>query len=72
MLKAYWPGLVHKSEEHAVRLELQDDAQASAAYWDLAERFRGRLAGVLVPPMARRGVELFAGVVQDAVFGGPL
>ncbi|MFF3624985.1 GNAT family N-acetyltransferase [Streptomyces sp. NPDC002467] len=32
-------------------------------------RFRGKLAGVLVHPMARRGVELFAGVVQDQVFG---
>ncbi|QES47039.1 GNAT family N-acetyltransferase [Streptomyces venezuelae] len=69
VLKAYWPGLVHKSEEHAVRLDLQDDAQVSAAYRDLADRFRGKLAGVLVQPMARRGVELFAGVVQDAVFG---
>ncbi|MFD9722257.1 GNAT family N-acetyltransferase [Streptomyces sp. NPDC059072] len=69
VLKAYWPGLVHKSEEHAVRLDLTDDTQVAAAYQDLAERFRGKLTGVLVQPMARGGVELFAGVVQDAVFG---
>ncbi|MBZ9594006.1 bifunctional GNAT family N-acetyltransferase/acetate--CoA ligase family protein [Streptomyces yangpuensis] len=69
VLKAYWPGLVHKSEEHAVRLDLTDDAEVSTGYQDFAERFRGKLAGVLVQPMARRGVELFVGVVQDAVFG---
>ncbi|MFJ6939704.1 GNAT family N-acetyltransferase [Streptomyces sp. NPDC101132] len=69
VLKAYWPGLVHKTEEHAVRLSLEGDAEVAAAYRDMAERFRGKLAGVLVQPMARSGVELFAGVVQDAVFG---
>ncbi|MCB5180874.1 bifunctional acetate--CoA ligase family protein/GNAT family N-acetyltransferase [Streptomyces antimicrobicus] len=69
VLKAYWPGLVHKSEEHAVRLDLRDDAAVTDAYRDVAERFRGKLTGVLVQPMARGGVELFAGVVQDAVFG---
>ncbi|MFJ5547472.1 GNAT family N-acetyltransferase [Streptomyces sp. NPDC093225] len=69
VLKAHWPGLVHKSEEHAVRLDLKDDAEVAAAYRDLAERFTGKLSGVLVQPMARSGVELFTGVVQDAVFG---
>ncbi|MGW7363718.1 bifunctional acetate--CoA ligase family protein/GNAT family N-acetyltransferase [Streptomyces sp. NPDC054841] len=69
VLKAYWPGLLHKSEEHAVRLDLRGDAQVRAAHREFASRFDGKLAGVLVQPLAERGVELFAGVVQDDVFG---
>ncbi|MFF8843389.1 GNAT family N-acetyltransferase [Streptomyces sp. NPDC015127] len=69
VLKAHWPGLVHKSEEHAVRLGLRDDEQVRSAYRDFVERFAGRLEGVLVQPMAEHGIELFAGVVQDEVFG---
>ncbi|MFD7445663.1 GNAT family N-acetyltransferase [Streptomyces sp. NPDC059909] len=69
VLKAYWPGLIHKSDEHAVRLDLRGDADVRAAHHDFVSRFDGQLAGVLVQPLAERGVELFAGVVQDEVFG---
>ncbi|MGW1884578.1 bifunctional acetate--CoA ligase family protein/GNAT family N-acetyltransferase [Streptomyces sp. NPDC001970] len=69
VLKAYRPGLVHKSAEDAVRLSLRDEAEVRAAYRDFAGRWDGQLSGVLVQPMAERGVELFAGVVQDEVFG---
>ncbi|WBB61954.1 GNAT family N-acetyltransferase [Streptomyces sp. WMMC500] len=68
-LKAYWPGLVHKSEQGAVVLDLQGDAQVRAACRDLAARFAGTMTGVLVQPMAGRGTELFAGVTDDDVFG---
>lgn len=69
VLKAHWPGLVHKSEQRAVLLDLTGESAVRAAYRDLANRFQGVLSGVLVQPMAGRGVELFAGVVQDEVFG---
>ncbi|MFF7474641.1 GNAT family N-acetyltransferase [Streptomyces sp. NPDC008092] len=69
VLKAHWPGLVHKSEEHAVRLDLRGEAQVRDAYRDLATRFSGLMTGVVVQPLAERGTELFAGVVQDEVFG---
>ncbi|MFD0318511.1 bifunctional acetate--CoA ligase family protein/GNAT family N-acetyltransferase [Streptomyces flavalbus] len=69
VLKAHWPGLVHKSEQRAVHLDLRGDAQVRAAYRDLETRFAGLLTGVVVQPLAPRGTELFAGVVQDEVFG---
>ncbi|WKX13968.1 bifunctional GNAT family N-acetyltransferase/acetate--CoA ligase family protein [Streptomyces sp. NL15-2K] len=69
VLKAYWPGLVHKTEERAVHLDLQGDAQVRSAFRDFGTRFGDRLSGVIVQPLAERGTELFAGVVQDEVFG---
>ncbi|MGW7520111.1 bifunctional acetate--CoA ligase family protein/GNAT family N-acetyltransferase [Streptomyces sp. NPDC054796] len=68
-LKAYWPGLVHKSDEGAVVLDLDGEDRVRAAYRRLATRFEGQMSGAVVQSMARRGVELFAGVVQDDVFG---
>ncbi|KYK13620.1 MULTISPECIES: GNAT family N-acetyltransferase [Streptomyces] len=69
VLKAHWPGLVHKSLQHAVHLDLRDEAQIRAAFQDLRTRFEGLMTGVVVQPLASRGTELFAGVVQDGVFG---
>ncbi|MGW4084305.1 bifunctional acetate--CoA ligase family protein/GNAT family N-acetyltransferase [Streptomyces sp. NPDC004822] len=69
VMKGYWPGLVHKSAAHAVHLDLRGDSQVRAAFRDLETRFAGLLEGVLVQPLADRGTELFAGVVQDEVFG---
>ncbi|MFI6495208.1 GNAT family N-acetyltransferase [Streptomyces sp. NPDC050564] len=69
VMKAYWPGLVHKSEQHAVHLDLEGDAQVRAAFRDFETRFAGLMTGVVVQPLAVRGTELFAGVVQDEVFG---
>lgn len=40
-----------------------------AAYRDLETRFAGLLTGAVVQPLADRGIELLAGVVQDDVFG---
>ncbi|MEV0738241.1 GNAT family N-acetyltransferase [Streptomyces sp. NPDC050549] len=69
VMKGYWPGLLHKSEQHAVHLDLRGDAQVRSAFRDLETRFAGLLTGVVVQPLAERGTELFAGVVQDQVFG---
>lgn len=69
VMKAHWPGLLHKSVEHAVHLDLRGDSQVRAAFRDLETRFAGRLTGVVLQPLAARGTELFAGVVQDEVFG---
>ncbi|MCH0557315.1 GNAT family N-acetyltransferase [Streptomyces sp. MUM 16J] len=69
VMKAYWPGLLHKSEQHAVHLDLRGPAQVRAAHRDLVTRFGDLLTGVVVQPLADRGTELFAGVVQDDVFG---
>ncbi|MEU0440528.1 GNAT family N-acetyltransferase [Streptomyces sp. NPDC006186] len=69
VMKAHWPGLVHKTAERAVHLDLRGDAQVRAAYRDFETRFGDLLTGVVVQPLAERGTELFAGVVQDEVFG---
>jgi acyl-CoA synthetase (NDP forming)/GNAT superfamily N-acetyltransferase len=68
-VKAYWPGLLHKSDQGAVLLDLDGDDSVRAAYRELAGRFAGVMTGVTVQPMAGRGTELVAGVVQDEVFG---
>ncbi|MFS4092957.1 GNAT family N-acetyltransferase [Streptomyces sp. AF1A] len=69
VMKAYWPGLVHKSEQRALYLDLRNASQVRAAHRDLVARFGDRMTGVVVQPLAERGTELFAGVVQDEVFG---
>ncbi|WP_428950573.1 GNAT family N-acetyltransferase [Streptomyces sp. cg35] len=69
VLKAHWPGLLHRTQQRAVHLDLRGDSQVRAAHRDFEIRFGGVLTGVVVQPLAPRGIELFAGVVQDAVFG---
>ncbi|WP_369213303.1 bifunctional acetate--CoA ligase family protein/GNAT family N-acetyltransferase [Streptomyces flavofungini] len=69
VLKAHWPGLRHKSEQHAIHLDVCGDSQVRAAFRDFETRFAGLLTGVVVQPLAERGTEMFAGVVQDEVFG---
>ncbi|MFD9903674.1 GNAT family N-acetyltransferase [Streptomyces sp. NPDC059063] len=69
VLKAHWPGLLHKSQQRALHLDLRGDAQVRAAYRDLETRFGHVMTGVVVQPLAPRGTELFAGVVQDEIFG---
>ncbi|KOG87851.1 CoA-binding protein, partial [Streptomyces varsoviensis] len=68
-LKAYWPGLLHKTEVGALRLDLAGPRSVHAAYTELAGRFSGVMTGAVVQPMAARGIELVAGVAQDQVFG---
>ncbi|MFD9637241.1 bifunctional acetate--CoA ligase family protein/GNAT family N-acetyltransferase, partial [Streptomyces violascens] len=60
VLKAHWPGLLHKTEQHALHLDLRGDSQVRAAYRDFETRFAGLLTGVVVQPLAERGIELFA------------
>ncbi|NEC90156.1 bifunctional GNAT family N-acetyltransferase/acetate--CoA ligase family protein [Streptomyces sp. SID12501] len=69
VMKAHWPGQLHKSEQHAVHLDLEGDAQVRSAFRDFETRFAGLMTGVVVQPLAARGTEVFAGVVQDEVFG---
>ncbi|MFF1478947.1 GNAT family N-acetyltransferase [Streptomyces sp. NPDC058301] len=69
IMKAHWPGLLHKSQQRAVHLDLRGDSQVRAAFRDLQTRFAGLMTGVVLQPLADRGTELFAGVVQDEVFG---
>ncbi|MEW9547751.1 acetate--CoA ligase family protein [Nonomuraea sp. NPDC050783] len=67
VLKAYGPGLVHKSEAGAVVLGLRA-ADLPAAAGEMRARVPG-LAGFLVEEQAAAGVELIVGLVRDPAFG---
>ena len=71
-LKGVARGLVHKTEAHAVRLDLDGapavEAAAEAMAASLA-RDGHELDGFLVQRMAATGTELLVGVVHDPTFG---
>ena len=64
----------HKSEVGGVRVNLATKGEAFAAYQmllDSARRHRpdAEIQGVLVSPMAKKGVEIIVGTLLDATFG---
>ncbi len=66
--------IAHKSEVGGVRVNITTKGEAFAAYQALldgARRHRPEavVQGVLVGPMARKGVEIIIGTLQDATFG---
>jgi acetate---CoA ligase (ADP-forming) len=65
-VKTAMAGIRHKSDVDGVRLDLTSPAAVRAAYEDLARRLGPR---VLVAGMARPGVELALGLVNDRQFG---
>src|ERR1700756_2971103 len=69
VLKADVPGLVHKSDVGAVKLDLRTAEEVAGAYADLAAAFGASLHRVMVQPMLAGGVETLIGVVQEPVFG---
>jgi acetate---CoA ligase (ADP-forming) len=71
-LKGVAPGLLHKTDAGAVRLNLSGSSQVTAA----AEEMSRRLAAIGQPPtgfvvqrMVTGGVEMIVGLVQDPSFG---
>ncbi len=68
-LKAHVPGLVHKSDAGAVRLDLHGARNVRRAYRRFVAGFGGSLDGVLVQRMVRQGVEVLCGIVQEPLFG---
>ncbi|MDP4509535.1 acetate--CoA ligase family protein [Nonomuraea turcica] len=67
VLKAFGPGLVHKSDAGAVVLGLRA-ADLPAAAMEMRSRLPD-VAGFLVEEQAAAGVELIVGVVRDVAFG---
>ncbi|MFB9472123.1 acetate--CoA ligase family protein [Nonomuraea salmonea] len=65
-LKAFGPGLTHKTESGAVVLGLRHAGLAPAAH-RLRERLRP--AGFLIEEQVPAGVELIVGLVRDPAFG---
>jgi acyl-CoA synthetase (NDP forming) len=75
VLKGIAPHLVHKTDVGAVRMDLRDsDAVARAAREITTALAQAgyELAGFLLQPLLRGGVEMLAGFVHDPVFGAVL
>ena len=68
-LKAVGPSFVHKTERHAVCLNVRDAQELRAAYQDFQVRFGDELHAVVVQKMVSGGVEMLVGLAQDPLFG---
>jgi acyl-CoA synthetase (NDP forming)/GNAT superfamily N-acetyltransferase len=68
-VKAAVAGLVHRTDEHAVRTAVRSEHAVRAAYREMSDRWGNRMAGVLIQPMVEPGLELLVGVTQDDTFG---
>jgi acetyl coenzyme A synthetase (ADP forming)-like protein len=71
-LKAIVPGLLHKSDAGAVKLDLKGERDVQRAAEDMAATLQQsghHVAGYQVQPIAAKGVEMLVGVVQDQHFG---
>lgn len=73
-MKIQSPDIPHKSEVGGVRLDIASKGEASAAFLALLADVRrhrpdAAIQGVLLAPMARRGVEIIIGTLQDNTFG---
>ena len=74
VMKIQSPDIPHKSEVGGVRLNIATKGEAFIAFEALLANARkarpdAAIQGVLVAPMARRGVEIIVGTLQDATFG---
>lgn len=73
-LKVVSPDIVHKSDVGGVKLNVAGEDALQRAHADIMDAVRrrcpqARIDGVLVAPMAPKGVECIAGVHCDPVFG---
>src|SRR5258706_9575084 len=74
VMKIQSPDIPHKSEVGGVRVNIATKGEAFAAYQVLLENARrhrpdAAIQGVLVSPMAKKGVEIIVGTLLDATFG---
>jgi acyl-CoA synthetase (NDP forming) len=74
VMKIQSPDIAHKSEVGGVRVGIIAKGEAFSAYRELLEnaqkhRPNAAIQGVLVCPMAKKGVEIIIGTLNDATFG---
>ncbi|HKX55225.1 MAG TPA: acetate--CoA ligase family protein, partial [Xanthomonadales bacterium] len=65
-LKSAQPGLLHKSDQGGVKLDISDAAELQDAYREMSQRLGPQ---VLLSRMVPTGVEMVLGVVRDEQFG---
>jgi len=74
VMKIQSPEIAHKSEVGGVRVGIASKGEAFSAYRELLEnagkhRPHADIQGVLVCPMAKKGVEIIIGTLLDTTFG---
>ena len=74
VMKIQSPDIAHKSEVGGVRVNIATKGEAFLAWQALSDNARRHrpdavIQGVLVGPMAKRGVEIIIGTLRDATFG---
>ena len=74
VMKIQSPDVPHKSEIGGVRVNIASKGEAFTAYRELLEsaqkhRPKAAIQGVLVGPMAKKGVEIIVGSMLDQTFG---
>src|SRR3984893_6855359 len=74
VMKVQSPDIPHKSEVGGVRVNIATKGEVFLAYQALLENARRHrpdavIQGVLVSPMAKKGVEIIIGTMCDATFG---
>ncbi|KIZ38183.1 MULTISPECIES: acetate--CoA ligase family protein [Rhodopseudomonas] len=74
VMKIQSPAIAHKSEVGGVRVNIASEAEALEAYDALLANAARHcpdavIQGVLVGPMAKKGVEIIIGTMMDASFG---
>jgi acyl-CoA synthetase (NDP forming) len=74
VMKIQSPDIPHKSEVGGVRVNITSKGEAFTAYRELLESAQRRrpnaaIQGVLVGPMAKKGVEIIIGSMLDKTFG---
>jgi acyl-CoA synthetase (NDP forming) len=74
VMKIQSPDIAHKSEVGGVWVNIVAKGEAFSAYRELLERAQkhrpnAAIQGVLVSPMAKKGVEIIIGTLNDATFG---
>ncbi|XUF21502.1 acetate--CoA ligase family protein [Bordetella pertussis] len=73
-LKIVSPEILHKSDVGGVQLAVQTADEARSVYTSMMARVRrncpqARIDGIAIAPMARPGVDLILGCIQDPTFG---
>jgi acetate---CoA ligase (ADP-forming) len=74
VMKIQSPDIAHKSEVGGVRVNIETKGEVFLAYEALLENARrhrpdAAIQGVLVGPMAKKGVEIIVGTMLDTTFG---
>ncbi|TWC01333.1 acetyltransferase [Bradyrhizobium macuxiense] len=74
VMKIQSPAIAHKSEVGGVRVNIAAKGAAFTAYRDMLETVQkarpdAAIQGVLVGPMAKKGVEIIVGTMTDKTFG---